>query len=411
MVYYVPITVPTDDCLFLTSCSMVIPRDLLLAPAYWWGKWVVEACVTWSRLQLWNRHHPASPKDSGDPFKLSPLQPSPQMWAACQLVTLLTPLGCLTPNIWGALTCILFHLKKDLREWVTTVLNLALLPHSTLQGLVCCDQWLWLDSGVSWQWVTFRALREMPWWVLLWGLTWAAPCPGPSWVSLLPGDQWSGGLVGTEALLGLSRRGVRELGFDPPKNGMRPSWAAFPEELPNTEHVYLPLWSSLAGPMLAGHHVIPGCWLSAGSLGKRARAWVPWCIDLDVVMVLLLGSEKSGGCFRVQEWLPWFRSYSWTCSYTEGSVISACKLVFIASPEWTAFDEEMSEPLAFQPVQHGSSWPGPRASVFLGFCRLEELRGGWRQGAACVRSDQWQLQERRVIKSFCFAFAPLWRLL
>ena len=106
----------------------------------------------------------------------------------------------------------------------------------------------------------------------------------------MPGDQWSGGLVGTEVLLGLSLRGVLELGFDPPKNGMRPSRAAFLEELPNTEHVYLPLWSSLAGPMLAGNHVIPGCWLSASSLGKRARAWVPWYIDLDMVMVLLLGS-------------------------------------------------------------------------------------------------------------------------
>lgn len=74
-------------------------------------------------------------------------------------------------------------------------------------------------------------------------------------------------------------------------------------------------------------------------------------------------------------------------------------------PRVNSVDEEMSEPLAFQPVQHGSSWPGPRASVFLGFCRLEELRGGWRQGAACVHSDQWQLQERRVIRSFCFAFA------
>lgn len=55
--------------------------------------------------------------------------------------------------------------------------------------------------------------------------------------SLLPGDQWSGGLVGTEVLLGLPLQGLRELGSDPPEEGIRPSRAAFPEEFPNTKHV------------------------------------------------------------------------------------------------------------------------------------------------------------------------------
>lgn len=53
----------------------------------------------------------------------------------------------------------------------------------------------------------------------------------------MPWDHWSGGLVGTEVLLGLPLRGVHKLGFDPPEDGMKPGRAAFPEELPNTKHV------------------------------------------------------------------------------------------------------------------------------------------------------------------------------
>lgn len=81
--------------------------------------------------------------------------------------------------------------------------------------------------------------------------------------------------------LGLPLRGVHKLGFDPPEDGMRPSRAAFQKsfQTPSVRNCCPgPAWQ---GPRYLVTSLIPGCWLLAGSLGKRTRAWVPWYIDLD----------------------------------------------------------------------------------------------------------------------------------
>ena len=106
----------------------------------------------------------------------------------------------------------------------------------------------------------------------------------------MPGDHWSGGLVGTEVLLGLPLRGVHKLGFDPPEDSMRPGRAAFLKSFQTPSMCNCCLGPAWQGPRCLVTSLIPGCWLLAGSLGKRATAWVPWYIDLDAVMVLLLGS-------------------------------------------------------------------------------------------------------------------------
>lgn len=58
----------------------------------------------------------------------------------------------------------------------------------------------------------------------------------------------------------------------------------------------------------------------------------------------------------------------------------------------------------------GLGWLGPRASLLLGFFRSAGLHWACRTRAACVGPDQGQLQERRGIRSFCFALAPLYKL-
>lgn len=82
----------------------------------------------------------------------------------------------------------------------------------------------------------------------------------------------------------------------------------------------------------------------------------------------------------------------------------ACRIVFIAAPESVVLDKGVSGPPAFSPVELGSSWPGPRASVFLGFCHLEELHVSTEtRGCLCeFRPVAAARKESDQVLLFCF---------
>ena len=181
---------------------------------------------------------PCLPKDNGDPFKLYPLQLSPQMWAAYQVVTLPTPLDRLTLWIFEVPSrAFSLALKKRCQGMSDRSFKSAIAATQHPPG----TRVLWpVALAGQWGLLTVGDLQDTQRVALMGSAVGADVGCTLFWAELgvpVARDHWSGGLVGTEVLLGLPLRGVHKLGFDPPEDGMRPGRAAFPEELPNTKHV------------------------------------------------------------------------------------------------------------------------------------------------------------------------------